>query len=881
MTISFSTKLASPAAVALAAVQLHRQPLALVREVVGLHLVKRLGLQTNAYKLQQQLLDLEKAKREGTEDGSSGWSEEGSDAGDKNGGSHIARAHVRMGYKIAYITDIEGNWDYFLKWLALNIGDNKAFSVKLCFGDTGIFLKNTIDGWNDLSSKLNFDQDGKPLFKLVLNSGWSFIHGGDAVDKGGKIGGSIRVVNTLLHLKENHSNHVTLLLGNRDLNKMRLTSEVFPLTAAEFNGLSSEEKMRLTSEVVPTTEAEFNGLSSKEKMRLTLQVFSLIDAEFNGLSSAEFNDLHLSILSSAEFMSRPPPYWAPSEPSPAAYFQMMKLSDKIKSLVDEIGSPNANLRLLASSIAKREQEEKIPNKSSILGLEYYKIKSTNHKLLERKHNKYDHILVDEEYHEIENNENSYLLDWINSMNFKKFKMLMTFSQKYPDFALSEAEIETCKSRLISDYEKLTYILKHTMGADGELERRREEIALLNNYSPASKVTNDDVAESFKKSVERGGFMFEYIQKGELATIENKTLFVHGGIVMNGSKDQDIIGMVPGPGRQIKTTDWLAPLYPCVKQSIGIAKHIGGDVDTWVEQLNEWKNEQVKAWIDKRTGEEGNLTETGSRGGDDLMDYALPTHKASVVTARHLAVNGMPQPLSSVTVARIRRGDKIRRLIVGHTPHGCAPTVVKQSNESSFPLFRPSRTRSINSEVELVMVDTSYSDQTSLDQRGDAVSVVTIHPEGHVPIRGIATLNKSGESKPKSYNISYKLKSLDGSATDHNHDVEDCIGRFESDYIRFVKAKIQTDDGEEALLMCKHEGYKIEYEILLLRDYHFTINESDGSVKVDRKGWNLARTVHTYTRIIFNAFSEPAELYHNAFDDEPHYEEEDEEKDLAV
>jgi hypothetical protein len=48
------------------------------------------------------------------------------------------------------------------------------------------------------------------------------------VDKGNAVGGSIRVVNSLLALKRRYPDRVTLLLGNRDLNKMRLTSELAP-----------------------------------------------------------------------------------------------------------------------------------------------------------------------------------------------------------------------------------------------------------------------------------------------------------------------------------------------------------------------------------------------------------------------------------------------------------------------------------------------------------------------------------------------------------------------------------------------------------------------------------------------------------------------------
>ena len=48
---------------------------------------------------------------------------------------------------------------------------------------------------------------GEPVFNhegaadVVLADGWMFIHGGDSCDKGGPVGGSIRVVRTLCRLK--------------------------------------------------------------------------------------------------------------------------------------------------------------------------------------------------------------------------------------------------------------------------------------------------------------------------------------------------------------------------------------------------------------------------------------------------------------------------------------------------------------------------------------------------------------------------------------------------------------------------------------------------------------------------------------------------------
>ena len=97
---------------------------------------------------------------------------------------------------VAYFTDVEGNWEY----LASFVAQSEA-------------LKR--DGDNE---------DGS--MRLQLNDGWRIVFGGDSCDKGGVVGGSVRVVRTLVRLKKEYPDRVTLLLGNRDLNKMRITSEL-------------------------------------------------------------------------------------------------------------------------------------------------------------------------------------------------------------------------------------------------------------------------------------------------------------------------------------------------------------------------------------------------------------------------------------------------------------------------------------------------------------------------------------------------------------------------------------------------------------------------------------------------------------------------------
>ena len=59
--------------------------------------------------------------------------------------------------------------------------------------------------------------------RLVLRPNTHFVYGGDTVDKGP---GDIRFVRALVSLKKRYGDRVHLLVGNRDLNKLRLPSEL-------------------------------------------------------------------------------------------------------------------------------------------------------------------------------------------------------------------------------------------------------------------------------------------------------------------------------------------------------------------------------------------------------------------------------------------------------------------------------------------------------------------------------------------------------------------------------------------------------------------------------------------------------------------------------
>eukprot|EP00035_Acanthoeca_spectabilis_P030059 m.7658 g.7658 ORF g.7658 m.7658 type:complete len:2009 (-) comp3982_c0_seq1:1786-7812(-) len=94
------------------------------------------------------------------------------------------------GWSCTFMTDVEGHWEFFKK----QVDEAKVLS------------------WRD---------DGM----LDLAENGYFVHGGDAVDKGP---GDIRVLRVLVNLKERCPDRVFLILGNRDVNKLRMWSELSP-----------------------------------------------------------------------------------------------------------------------------------------------------------------------------------------------------------------------------------------------------------------------------------------------------------------------------------------------------------------------------------------------------------------------------------------------------------------------------------------------------------------------------------------------------------------------------------------------------------------------------------------------------------------------------
>jgi hypothetical protein len=138
------------------------------------------------------------------------------------------------------LLNVEGNWEYFLSFVAhCNVFEEPEQKVPMKnnnktkkedeMDDTSTSTSTTTvqsscleDPDSNHTSNNNNNNDDACLW-LKLRDGCYFVYGGDAVDKGP---GDIRLCRTLVSLKQRYPDRVVLLVGNRDLNKLRFTAEL-------------------------------------------------------------------------------------------------------------------------------------------------------------------------------------------------------------------------------------------------------------------------------------------------------------------------------------------------------------------------------------------------------------------------------------------------------------------------------------------------------------------------------------------------------------------------------------------------------------------------------------------------------------------------------
>ena len=118
----------------------------------------------------------------------------------------------------AYLTDVEGNYDYFDRYKKMYLFDRYLKTTL-----TGMYLNyEYIDRYLDISHVLGWADEKKTKLKFKRDDAM-FVFGGDSQDKGI---GDIRFVRLLLALKKDYPERVEFIIGNRDANKLRLSTEL-------------------------------------------------------------------------------------------------------------------------------------------------------------------------------------------------------------------------------------------------------------------------------------------------------------------------------------------------------------------------------------------------------------------------------------------------------------------------------------------------------------------------------------------------------------------------------------------------------------------------------------------------------------------------------
>jgi hypothetical protein len=188
-------------------------------------------------------------------------------------------------------------------------------------------------------------------------------------------------------------------------------------------------------------------------------------------------------------------------------------------------------------------------------------------------------------------------------------------------------------------EQLRWIFAHTMGAGAAFDHRSTEL----QAAGLGRGSDDDVVDSFAEDVAPGGLLRRYLEAAVLAHREGGTLFVHGGVT------EENLGRVPG-----------------LDGTCGVGE--------WPGALNAWYRAQLAA-VDS-----GEQDAEGRPAWFQLMAYQAPVpgtrwNQQSVVYGRTADPDNNPQ-LPGVSTRERLLGAGIHRVVVGHTPNGDTPSVLR-------------------------------------------------------------------------------------------------------------------------------------------------------------------------------------------------------------
>ncbi|MET0791719.1 MAG: hypothetical protein ABW061_09385 [Polyangiaceae bacterium] len=233
---------------------------------------------------------------------------------------------------------------------------------------------------------------------------------------------------------------------------------------------------------------------------------------------------------------------------------------------------------------------------------------------------------------------------------------------------------------------LRWIFENTMGAPHAFAHRAAELA-------SAGVAHDDeaVVRSFLQDLVPTGELTEYLCACRLVHREEHTLFVHGGV------SSESLGYVPEAPQRFDT------------------------IEAWTAALNSFYVAQCAAFQDRRL-----------EGYSALVAYQAPVpgtklNQASVVYGRPTDELGNPVLPAPAVIAALRSAG-IDRVVLGHTPSGDCPAVLRDGAGFELVLADNSHGR-IESGSQVFLDEDPRILGASVLDNGEQVEVLTQLAQG--------------------------------------------------------------------------------------------------------------------------------------------------------
>ena len=136
----------------------------------------------------------------------------------------FARIVEKLPHRVGYFSDCEGNVDVWNRYLAIS----QVLLVdphQKPFEPLPVLDSRSRSECKELINSTHFATQ-----RLLLRDHCHFVFGGDVCDRGL---GDIRILKALISLKERYPDRVHFILGNRDVNKLRLPTMLHEKSLAE------------------------------------------------------------------------------------------------------------------------------------------------------------------------------------------------------------------------------------------------------------------------------------------------------------------------------------------------------------------------------------------------------------------------------------------------------------------------------------------------------------------------------------------------------------------------------------------------------------------------------------------------------------------------